>query len=79
MSGRAATRRSQASSTSVTCAAVDATAATPISARRCRSMLPVSATATHAAEVATACERLVAARPDIELLSARFRLMSEEE
>jgi hypothetical protein len=26
-----------------------------------------------------ACERLVAARPDIELLSARFRLVSEEE
>src|SRR5215470_4621505 len=46
MSGRAATRRSQASSTSVTCVAVDATAATPISARRCSGMLPVSATAT---------------------------------
>ena len=39
----------------------------------------VSSTASHASEVATACERLVAARPDIELLSARFRLMSEEE
>src|SRR5499427_6439764 len=46
MSGRAATKRSQASSTSVTCAAVEATAATPISARRWRSRLPVSATAT---------------------------------
>ena len=39
----------------------------------------VSSTAGHATEVLSACERLVAARPDIELLSARFRLMSEEE
>ncbi len=39
----------------------------------------VASTASHAAEVADACERLVAARPDIELLSARFRLVSEEE
>jgi hypothetical protein len=39
----------------------------------------VSSTAAHATEVLTACERLVAARPDIELLSARFRLMSDEE
>jgi uncharacterized protein len=39
----------------------------------------VSSTASHAADVAVACERLVAARPDIELLSARFRLVSEEE
>jgi hypothetical protein len=39
----------------------------------------VSSTAGHATEVLSACERLVAARPDIELLAARFRLMSEEE
>jgi uncharacterized protein len=39
----------------------------------------VASTAAHATEVLSACERLVAARPDIELLSARFRLMSEEE
>jgi hypothetical protein len=39
----------------------------------------VSSTAAHATEVLTACERLVAARADIELLSARFRLMSDEE
>jgi len=38
-----------------------------------------SSTAAHATEVLGACERLVAARPDIELLSARFRLVSEEE
>src|SRR5215471_9694400 len=53
MSGRAATRRSQASSTSVTCAAVEATAATPISARRWRSRLPVSATATPGCRLRT--------------------------
>jgi hypothetical protein len=29
--------------------------------------------------VLQACERLVAARPEIELLSARHRLVSEEE
>jgi uncharacterized protein len=29
--------------------------------------------------VLEACERLVAARPDIELLSARQRLLTEEE
>jgi uncharacterized protein len=39
----------------------------------------VSSTAAHATEVLSACERLVAARPDIELLSARFRLVSEDE
>ena len=39
----------------------------------------VSSTAAHATEVLNACERLVASRPDIELLSARFRLISEEE
>jgi hypothetical protein len=39
----------------------------------------VSSTAAHAAEVLQACERLVAARPEIELLSARHRLISEEE
>jgi uncharacterized protein YlxP (DUF503 family) len=39
----------------------------------------VASTASHATEVLSACERLVAERPDIELLSARFRLVSEEE
>jgi hypothetical protein len=39
----------------------------------------VSSTAAHAIEVLEACERLVAARPDIELLSARQRLLTEEE
>jgi len=39
----------------------------------------VSSTAAHAAEVLDACERLVVARPDIELLSARQRLLTEEE
>ena len=39
----------------------------------------VSATAAHAAEVRTNCERLVAGRPEVELLSARQRLFSEEE
>jgi len=38
-----------------------------------------SSTAAHAVEVLEACERLVAARPDIELLSARQRLLTEEE
>ena len=39
----------------------------------------VSATATQAAEVLTECERTVAGHPEIELLSARQRLFSEEE
>jgi uncharacterized protein YlxP (DUF503 family) len=39
----------------------------------------VSSTAAHATEVLTGCERLVALRPEIELLSARQRLFSEEE
>jgi uncharacterized protein YlxP (DUF503 family) len=39
----------------------------------------VASTAAHVTEVLDACERLVAARPDIELLSARFRLVTEEE
>jgi uncharacterized protein len=39
----------------------------------------VAATAAHVTEVLDACERLVAARPDIELLSARFRLVTEED
>lgn len=38
-----------------------------------------SSTAGHAREVLEACERLVAVRPEIELLSARQRLVSEEE
>lgn len=39
----------------------------------------VSGTAAHCAEVLNACERLVAARPEIELLSARQRLFNQEE
>ena len=39
----------------------------------------VSSSAAHAVEVLDACERLVATRPDIELLSARQRLLTEEE
>ena len=39
----------------------------------------VSATAAHAAEMLAGCERVVAGRPEIELLSARQRLYSEEE
>jgi uncharacterized protein len=39
----------------------------------------VAATAARAVEVLESCERLVAARPEIELLAARQRLFSEEE
>jgi uncharacterized protein YlxP (DUF503 family) len=39
----------------------------------------VAATAKHVTEVLDACERLVAARPEIELLSARHRLVNDEE
>jgi len=38
-----------------------------------------SATAASATEVLTGCERVVVGRPEIELLSARQRLFSEEE
>ena len=38
-----------------------------------------TATAAHAVEVLEACERFVAGRPEIELLSARQRLFTEEE
>jgi uncharacterized protein YlxP (DUF503 family) len=38
----------------------------------------VSSTAAHAREVLDACERFVAARPEIELLAARQRLLTEE-
>ena len=38
----------------------------------------VSATAANATEVLDECERLVAGRPEIELLSARQRLFNEE-
>ncbi len=38
----------------------------------------VSATASHAVEVLTACERFVASRPEIELVSARQRLFTDE-
>ncbi len=39
----------------------------------------VASTAAQAAEVLAACERFVAGRPEIELLSARQRLFNEEE
>ena len=39
----------------------------------------VSATAANAMGVLAECERLVAGRPEIELLSARQRLFNEEE
>ena len=39
----------------------------------------VSATAANALSVLTECERLVAGRPEIELLSARQRVFNEEE
>ena len=39
----------------------------------------VSATAGNATQVLAECERLVATRPEIELLSARQRLFTEEE
>ena len=39
----------------------------------------VSATAGNATQVLEECERLVAARPEIELLSTRQRLFTEEE
>jgi uncharacterized protein len=38
----------------------------------------VSSTAANAREVLDACERVVAARPEIELLAARQRLLTEE-
>jgi uncharacterized protein YlxP (DUF503 family) len=39
----------------------------------------VSATAGNCVEVLEACERLIAGRPEIELLSTRQRLFNEEE
>ena len=39
----------------------------------------VSVDAAHCREVLDACERLVAARPEVELLSARSRLYGEED
>ena len=38
----------------------------------------VTSTASHAVQVLEACERFVAARPGIELLSARQRLFNDE-
>ncbi len=38
-----------------------------------------ASTAARAVEILDACERFVAGRPDIELLSARQRLFTEEE
>ncbi len=39
----------------------------------------VSATAAHVIDVLDACERLVATRPEVELLSTRRRLYNEED
>jgi uncharacterized protein YlxP (DUF503 family) len=39
----------------------------------------VSATAANCSQVLNACERLVAGRPDMELLSARHRLFNDED
>ena len=39
----------------------------------------VAADVTHAREVLQNCERLVAARPDLELLSARHRLLGPDD
>lgn len=39
----------------------------------------VSATASHVGEVLDSCERLVAARPEVELLSVRRRLHGDDE
>jgi len=42
-------------------------------------MAAVAADAAHVGAVLDACERFVAARPEIELLSARRQLLSEED
>jgi uncharacterized protein YlxP (DUF503 family) len=39
----------------------------------------VAADHTHAKDVLTACERLIAARPEIELLSTRTRLLDDDD
>jgi uncharacterized protein len=39
----------------------------------------VASTAGHCTDVLAACERLVATRPEVELLSARQRLLNEED
>jgi hypothetical protein len=39
----------------------------------------VSSARTHAGEVLDACERLVADRPEIELLSARHRVLDDDD
>lgn len=39
----------------------------------------VAADAAHAVEVLEGCERLVAARPDLELLSARHRMLGPDD
>jgi uncharacterized protein YlxP (DUF503 family) len=47
-----------------------------------RSLLGVAVVATeagHCVEVLDACERLVASRPEVELLSARQQFVSEED
>jgi uncharacterized protein len=59
--------------------AVAETGSMPLHRRAEIGVAAVASTAAHVTEVLGACERLVAARPDIELLSARFRLVSEEE
>ncbi|MEP6851185.1 MAG: DUF503 domain-containing protein [bacterium] len=39
----------------------------------------VASTHGHAAELLAACERLIAARPEIELLAARTRLLDDDD
>ncbi len=48
--------------------------------RRCEiSVSLVSGERAHAVEVLAACERLVAGRPEIELLSARTRVLDDDD
>ena len=43
------------------------------------SVAVVSSTHQHAAEVLASCERLVAERPEVELLSARTRVLDDDD
>ena len=53
-----------------------------VNPRRRRTVIGVAVVATdkgHCVEVLDACERLVASRPEVELLSARQQFVSEED
>lgn len=39
----------------------------------------IAATAAHAREVVTSCERLVAGRPEVEIIGVRHRLFGEDD